>query len=332
MFIRHIRKFSPLTPLLLLCTGLLLWADVLFFPLTAPSQGMHGDAAPLYALLEPLFAAYPRAALWFAFAFMMLQAIWLNQVIIRNDLMDRYSSFTALVYLMLMSSNPEITAMHPVWFANFFLILSIDKILQVYQEKEVRLEVFTSGLLIALAALFYYPAQVFMLLLLIALFIYYVADLRSIMAALIGLVSPFAALLLFYFLTDSLPHGLDALPEKLPWLALDLDKLGPLLLAQVGFISILKVFALLKLLFGYLGDQPIRTRKRFITLVYCFFVALASVALAGEHFLPHLGLLALSMGVILGHFLSTIKKPGRVSLILFLFFALNLAAKLIRFF
>jgi hypothetical protein len=316
MLLKAFEKFRSLTALLFVLTGILLWAEAFmaaspawFYPTENP--------APLYAVLQGVLQQHPRTGFWMALAFLLLQSAYLNYILTSHGLMERYSFLTAIIYLLLMGAGPGMLYMHPVLIANFFLMLGLNQVLRTYNEEMVLIEVFNVGLLIALAGLFYVPALVFFLFLLFSLFIFYIIDLRSILAALLGLATPFFFLALYLFLTDRLPEGLQdpVLPLRLIGPSVTaLPLLYKVFLAYAGLFGLLAFF---RLVFSYIPDKPIRTRKRFWVIVYLMATALLSLGFNEPFREYHLGLVFLPLSAGLAAYLHQLRSrlPGELALL-----------------
>jgi len=188
MLIKTFNKTRPTLYLLLPFLGLLLWLDA--FMLYKQTEVVSISTAPFYTWMAGFLDSYRFLNVTLAFLFLVVQSFLINYVAARHDMLDRSSFLAGFFYMVLMSSSFSLLHLHPVLFANFFLILALDKIFKAYGEEEVFLEVFNVGLLIGLATLFYYPSVFFLLVLAYALMIYYVFSLRGIMAALLGFITP----------------------------------------------------------------------------------------------------------------------------------------------
>ncbi len=299
MLIKRFKKFSPLTVILLLLAGLLLWADA-FMSDHAVAEVIN--PALFYQLLQPLILRFPLTASILAFAFIMIQALVLNQSMINRGMLDRHSLMVSLMYVILMGSHVSLTVLHPVVFSNFFLILALHRIWLVYEEEEVIKEVFNVGLLTAMAGLFFYPALIFLLLNISCLFVFYVISSRSLLAAFIGFGTPFGFTALYYFMTDQLAERWDKMSFSLfylNWWEAEFPLPEKLF---VVFIALLALLALFRLLFSFLPDKPIRMRKRYMVVVHYFFIGAISLVFSGVHFFYHIGLLAVSLSILLAFF------------------------------
>ncbi len=302
MLVRLFKKASWYAPLLLLILGALLWLDVFLYPGQAVAE-MSECSAPLYRLLAGFLIQYPRGAAFFAFCLLLIQVFSINYVATSNAFTDRYSALPGLIYLLLMSSSPAMISLNPILLANLFLIPAMNMLIDVYEEERIAKGLFNSGFLFGLAALFYYPAFVLFLALVASVFIYYIVNPRRVIAAVLGLVTPLAFLLVFYFLRDELLLWYSEFVIVIkPFMILGLE----VTLYQkifIGGIALFSLFAFLHLQITYKAAKPIRARKR-ITLLFLFFlISVSSFILAVSFVHLHYGLLNITLSIALAVYL-----------------------------
>lgn len=329
MLIRIFKQNAPVIPILLLLAGLLLWADGFIFPME-PGAATEGPA-PLFAPLASAFEGLPLLSVITAFVMLMLQVFLVNYMVQANNLLGKPSWLPGFLYLLLMSSDPSLISLHPVLVANLFLIWALARTLAAYSEGDGMVEVFNVGFLIAIAGLFYYPAVVFFLWLLVVLGVYFLLSLRGLAAAFMGFLTPFFFLLTWYYLSGQLAQRTDQIAALYdPFLLFDqpyalFSVIMMLALALISFLSFLKINV------GYVADKPIRIRKRIRVLVYFFVMALASILVVTDRFDVHHGLMMPPLAIAWSVFLLETKRKWVADLMLYFFLALVIAGKVIYF-
>ncbi len=328
MLIQKFRKYQFSTPLVLLLSGLVLWLDG--FILYSRVNISLEEAAPLYNLVGGLFKNYPLLNVSLAFVFLYFQSFMVNQLVTSKNLIDRQSFLPGFLYLVLMSSSFEMLSLHPVLFANFFLIIALNKILEVYDEKDVMLEVFNVGMLISLAGLFYFPALVLFILLIIALGIYFLANLRGVIASLLGFLTPFLFLGVYYYWRDVLALKFEELFSGFGVFHIFRQDFSAFSKVYGVFLVVLAFFAFLSLVFRYLGDKPVRIRKRFTVVLYYFMVSVVSAFFVTHYFDVLYGLFMLPLSIVLAVFFQEIKRNVWAEVLFSLMIFLIVAGKLAR--
>ncbi len=301
MLVGLFRKSHWYTPVLLVVAGSLLWIDSIWHPDRLP---LHADlsSGPLYHLILPLLELSPLVSLLVAFTILIVQVLYINHIATLGEFTDRFSALAALIYLLIMSSTTTMIDVHPVLFANLFLILALNKIFKANQEHLVMVEVFDVGFLTALAGLFYFPAMAIFLLLIMSLFVYYLISMRAILAALFGVLTPFVFLGIYYFMTDKLESQIGAVAIHIEPLKILYG--SPNMFEQVFMltIGIMAMVAFLRLLLIFMPDKPIRMRKRIMVLFLFFVISLISYTIATDYIHIHHGMVAIPLSISLASF------------------------------
>lgn len=326
MLIRYFRKLQPATPVLLFLIGAALWAEVYLYPEPVFFQEVI-NPAPFYKLLQGFIRAHPFVSWVAAYVFLYIQALMINQILTSQGILDKYSFFTSLLYVMLMSADQGLLYLHPVLFSNFFLLFALHKILKAYDEDEAMLEVFNVGVLIALAGLFHYQAWLFMLALIISLFIFYLISLRSFLAAMIGFFTPFLFYVVVLFLWDRLDLNTLEFPFYLAWFGNTIGELSNIKTALIAVAGGLGLLAFFHLVFLHIPDKPIRLRKRLWSLVYFFLVALLSFLFVPSFQAYNVALLFIPLSALLAGFFHQIDRKVIAEVLFTILLGLIIAGK-----
>ncbi len=326
MLIGIFKKAQWYTPLLMMLIGAVLWLDVFIYPSSAIAK-ISDTAGPFFEMLRPMIINNPLISVILSFMLLIVQAIILNHVATSKSFTERYSALPGLLYLVLMCSATVMIAPHPVLFANIFLILALNKLFDVHQEEHVTKQVFNVGLLIAVATLFHYPAIVLFLALIMSIFVYYLVNIRTIMAALIGLLTPFALLALYYFMTDMFVVWITHLTISIePLLVFQLDT-GVYQKAFIAVVALLSGFSFLRLQLIYKSTKPIRIRKRITVLVLFFLSSVASFLVVVNHIYVHYGIMLIPLSMALAVFFYDLRKTRLAEIVFSVLFILILASR-----
>ena len=328
MLIKTFKKSRQFDPFMLMLVALVLWIDAFLF--FGQHQWTVVAPAPLYQPLLVFVNNFPLLQVILAFLFLLVQAFMINHISTSKGLMERHTLLPALIYVVLMSSDFSMLALHPVLIANFFLLLAINKIFDTFSEKDVAIEVFNVGLLVALAGLFYYPAMLFFLLAVIALFVFRVGNIRGILATIIGFLTPLLFLFVFFYVTDQLEQQLDAIFSYTRPFLVFTHTYGYYSQAFLAVLATLAFFSFLNVLFRYGADKPVRIRKRFIVLVWFFAIGLLSALLTTGFFEVHYAMMLIPLSVFIAVFFMEMKKPFWAELSFSLLLLLIIIGKLAR--
>lgn len=182
--------------------GLLLWLPAIGSNYAIAIQ----HEMPFYELFAQFFVNKPLLQLLTAFLLVVAQAFLFNSITEKHELFGKSSYLPALVYIIFFSFTPDALHLHPLLFANFFILLSVDALLNMYRKPNAIGQSFESGLFIAIASLFYFPSILLLLFLLVGLFIMRPFSIREFILVVLGFVFPYVYVIVYYFFIDKLDY------------------------------------------------------------------------------------------------------------------------------
>jgi hypothetical protein len=282
-----------------------LWGEYLF------DFKIYKDAftMPLWSLLESFFTLMPSWLNLLLFcALVSFEAIYLNLLINKYEVLYRNSYLPALFFVLFVSSFPDFQVIHPVHFVNLILLKVFDKIFTMYNPGRAVATIFDCGFLAALAALLYLPALPLLLLLMIAISLLRSFNIREWLVLLIGYSLPFIFLSVYEFWNYELlefwqeliariiqtPDAI-SLPSQIP---------GRVLAAILFFILALALFRLRANY--YKNIIRVRTYQQIQFLF--FLTGIGSFYLSKEMVLVHWLLLAIPVSIWFAYFFVSQKK------------------------
>jgi hypothetical protein len=328
MLIGKFKSKNPLLFFLLVFLAFLLWIDGFLF--SGQTRTQYQSIAPLYNYVYQFANNYPFWSVLLSFLIMIAQAFMFNKVITDKNLVDRNSYLPALTYMVLMSSNFSLFGLHPVWFANFFLIISLNKVFDVFNEDDVFIEIFNVGLLVSLASLFYWPAFLLVILLFASLIVYYIFNIRGILASIIGFATPYLFVALYYFWYDLFWEKLDEIVGFFELIRFSDLKIKIYARVSLLVLSFFSLIALSHIYLRTMHDKTVRIRKRFQILLILLLVTVLSTLLAGEYLSIHHGLVMLPLAAIFAVYFQQSKKVFWYEMLFTLILLLILLGKLAR--
>lgn len=182
--------------------GLLLWLPALGSNYTIAIQ----HEMPLFELFAHFFVNKPLLQLSLAFLLVVAQAFLFNSITEKHELFGKSSYLPALIYVIIFSFTPDALHLHPLLFANFFILLSVDALLNMYRKPNAIGQSFETGLFIAIATLFYFPSILLLLFLLVGLFIMRPFSIREFILILLGFIFPYLYVVVYYFFIGKLDY------------------------------------------------------------------------------------------------------------------------------
>ncbi len=302
-FIKHNRALSIV---ILPIAIIILWLYGFLNPIVPNTE----HAAPLYKLIITGISQYPLLITFISFVLIFIEALLINYIIEKNEIIDTTTYLPALVYIVLMSLQPEMFSLHPIVIANLFILLALHKLMQTYRKEKAYAETFDTGLYISLACLFYIPTLVFIILLWIGLLIIRPFIWREWVISLIGITLPWVYLIFYYFWKEKLDvlqyealyYTLIVPSKSFSTLDLSISNYFQLLVLSITF-----VFTASRFLRDY-SKGTVRLRSNLSLLVYFFIFSIISIIFAPEYTISYLSFLSIPYSILFSSYLLFSKK------------------------
>ena len=141
-----------------------------------------------YAVSSKLLDHY--AENFFVFCASFSSVLVLDFLVSKNKLTQK-SSYEILLYALFLMALPQTMLNNNIVFANFFILLSLRRILSLRSQLDVKKKLFDAAFWIAIAALFYFWSILFILLIYFALFFHSNSNLKEWMIPIVGVVAVF---------------------------------------------------------------------------------------------------------------------------------------------
>ena len=202
MMIRFFKNNNPISYILLSLLTIVLWLPGFFTEQEINvNQGM-----PLYDMLVLPIIHLSFAPTLIAITLIISEAFILNSVINENDILPIQTFLPSLLFILLMSCNKELMALHPILFANFFILFTINKLARSYRKNTAISQAFDAGLFSSIATLFYLPYIILIPVLGIGLQIFRPIIWREWVICALGAIFPYLFVIMYYFWNDSLDY------------------------------------------------------------------------------------------------------------------------------
>lgn len=273
--------------------GLLLWgAGAVHPPAMPPPQG----PVPLYTLLFSWFSGTPYLAMGIGFVLVVVQAIWLNFIVLNHDLVPHNTSLTALLFLLFISLLPSYLTLTPLTLTIPFVLFILQALLKAYNEPQPIELVYTAGFFVALASMFFFPSLLLYCFLLCCLLVYRTMKWREWVSSLIGLATPYLYLVVVYFLSDNIPALTAQYADYLHQVRMGIPSTGPstwILFGLMALFGLLGIWNLLRLN----QEKTVEFRKKGLVFLWLLVWSLLICLLAGPNQLYFPALLSTSLPV-----------------------------------
>lgn len=306
MLIRFIKHNRAVSIIVLPIAMTILW----FYGFIYPVSPITSHAAPLYQFFISLVEGYSFLITLISFILILCEAILINYMVWKNGIIDTTTYLPALVYIVLMSLQPEMFSLHPIIISNLFMLLAVHMLMQTYRKETAYSDTFNAGFFISLSILFYIPSIVFIFLLWIGLIILRPFVWREWVISFIGIILPWIYLVFYYFWNDRL----DMLEYDTLYYAFITPQksfnIYSFTLPESIQAIILVLCALLTAgkLFSDFGKGTVRERSNLLLLFWFFIFSIISIFLAPEYSIPYLSFLSIPFSVFFSSYLLFSQK------------------------
>ena len=257
---------------------------------------------PLFDLAQHLLFSNKWLAAILVFVLSLLMAMGFNNLISEKGVLKYNTVLPASVLIVFVS----IFSFSPVWFAVFFLLFFLNKLLGIYQKERPYAVLFDAAFLLGLSVLIYPPTIFLFPLIYIANLTYSAVGWRNYIIPVLGFISPLLMMACCLFFVDTLPlyieHYLRMLNLFLPSIEISLSEGIFFVLLAILLLSAFKELA------QWFVLKSLRSRKAFILFVaYLLFAFFGFFTIAADG-LQHLMVLAFPTAALVGNYLLFARK------------------------
>ncbi|KAB1063198.1 DUF6427 family protein [Salibacter halophilus] len=185
-----------LAPLIVVVTRLAFFGDVDF-------DHDHWYSTPLYQKVFNWVLFAPWFEWLLATVMVIVQGFLFNAIINARGLLERVNSLPLIAYMIMASFFAEQLYVSPALIANFFLLFSMKKVLELPQQVNTRGKAFDAAFYVGIGSLFYAPALCAFVMVIAGLAYFKSFVWRDYFITLIGAVTPWLFYYAFIYITDA---------------------------------------------------------------------------------------------------------------------------------
>jgi hypothetical protein len=286
--VKFFRSGNPLTVLLLLMYTILVKFYYLLHPSTFLADGSEGLLYDLFVKwIQRVIGSSPYLFTCLAILVLLLQALLITKIVNHQRLFAKPTYLPAMSYMLFTSLLEGWNVFSPALLVNLVMLWVFSSITLLYTRTSARDVVFNIGFALGVCSLFYFPAVVFCLLLLLSLLIMRPFRLAEWIIAVLGLICPLYLLGTYLYLTDQW-----SLFTKIPRMGINFPIIGDYKVWGAMVTSIFFFILGWLLLQSTIKKMLIQGRKIWSVLIVYVFVAMV-VPFFNVHFLPSYWLLAI---------------------------------------
>lgn len=293
-------------------SGLVLWGRSFFEPPPMPAPGSY---VPLYSLLYSWISALPVLQVILGYILVVAEAVILNRLLYNHNIVQKNSSLSGFIFIILISCYPEFLTLQPVTIALFFLLLVLDQLFKSYTRQEALDLIYSAGFLTAAGSLFYFPVILFFFFILISFVIFRSLKWRLPVSCLFGLLTPYLFLFVFYFWFDKLATGIKEYQVMLSFNA-DIKVLkAPGYIALSSFL-VLGYFYTLVYGLRSRAEKTIEKKRKNLLVNWMVFFVVVSCPFSSNLLKYHIELAFITFSGLVAFYLLQIRKTFWQELIL----------------
>jgi len=315
MFISIFKNNQALSILILSIIMIVLWIPAFQGTSSIP----FNNTMPLYEFYIRSVNNIPYFHNVMALIMVVSEAILLNFILNKFEIMVKKTVLPAIFYCLLMSCCKPLTHFYPLLFSNFFIMLALLKICLSYRVEEAFSTIFDASFFIATASLFYFPSIIIYPLIWVTLIVIRPFIWREWIISLIGLFLPYLFVVVYYFWTDKVNF---LLYDKIFFPSS--DSLLSLSSQRESFIAVGAILLLFILLSTstILRGWPVNTilsRNFLVVLFWLFGLSLLSYSMSPVFKINYLAVAAIPLAVFISNYFLMTKRK-RIAEIIFILF------------
>lgn len=266
---------------------------------------------------------FPLLASLLAYVSVVLTGFLYNYIINEHEFLPKRTYLPGLFYCVLMSSSPALFQYHPVIFANLFITLMFNSLLNTYRQTLAFKSVFEAGLFLGIASLFYFPVALLFPLLLVSLVVFRPFIWKEWLIIVLGFVFPYLYVLTYYFWNNSIAlFWQDKVLYPIFYGSHDWHffiENRPVLWMLLGFT----LLALVRLSTTF-DTQKLKAKKGFTILFWMLPVSCLTILISPAISMLSLSVVAVPAAVIIANYFFTIKKEWVAGLLLWIIYLTEL--------
>jgi hypothetical protein len=148
-----------------------------------------------------------------AYLLLFIQAVTLNSFINEHKLFPSNSFLIAFAYLLITSMVPEWNTISPGLIINTIMVSVLPSMMSLYHNQKVKGLLFNIGFGFGICSFIYFPSVYLVILIIIALALFRPVQITEWLVTIIGVLTPFYFLLIYFFVWDQWQR----VNEIIPW-------------------------------------------------------------------------------------------------------------------
>lgn len=283
-----------------------LWFKSIMNPALFPFYSGE-DMMLLYQPINALIGERTIVSDIFALLFIILLAFLILKLNVQYTFIRVRTVLPSILFILITSGLHELHAMHPVYPAALFLILTVDRIFNAYDKEVIHSNAFEAGIFLAIGSLFYLNLVFFFPFLWIGFIILkQKVNWREFILTTLGFIFPWLAALTYYAAMGQTDELMVTLKSNLSLHQSFLKGNLPIQI-YMGFLVLLTLLASFLILSQYDGKK-ISSRKYFKAFFWIFLISCILIAANPAASQEIIILLAIPLTYLISNYLIYMKR------------------------
>jgi hypothetical protein len=273
MILKLFRGTGPGVVMIILLSAVGVWMSAFLHPHIS-SAIYDANPMPLYGLLKSLIGKSEIAGVLFSFTMLMIISFFLVNFNTTVFFINERTFLPAIIYILISGFYPEYQMINPVLPSVFLLLIAVRRVMDSYRKNGLAYNFFDAAFLISTGSLFYANMIWFGLLIIIGIVILRTGNVKEIILAIFGLVTPL-------IITAGVWYGLgrdmfelfeianqNLFDEAVSYTFSRESVAGLVIIGIIGLIS-------LSFLLSVINSKKIKSRKTFTILIWILVISLS---------------------------------------------------------
>lgn len=292
-----------------------LWLNAFFMP---PGMPVPEGPVPLYSFIYFLFSDNHFLATVTGFIIVLAETYWLTRILNQHELVLKNSSLSALVFLLLLSFLPGQLTLNPINISLGLMMLILYNLLISYNKPEHLDRIFAAGFFTSIASLFYMPFLLWFGFVIISFIVFRAGNWRAWMAVMLGLLTPYLYLAVWYFWNDVLFTRMMAYPQYFGHIRFFPATIHTDFIILTGLTLLLSLWGLFSYTRG--PEKTVEIRAKSTIMMWTLVFTLISFIYAGSMTIYHPALAMPAIAMVITGTLTNLKKRKLAEVVMLCYF------------
>lgn len=307
MFLRVFKDTGPGVILLIAITLVGIWISSVLNQQLHPRFIYETDPMPMYGILKAVIHNNHTWGVIISFLIVCVMTILMVTFNTKVFFISERTFLPALFYVLCGGLFPDQQLLNPVLPASVFLMLAVMRIMDSYHIRGTAYNYFDAGILISTGSLFFANLIWFGFLVIIGIALLRTGNLKEIVIAILGLLTPYLITFGIYYVIGKDPAALMEILKQNLYAKVSVYPFQSLTIVSLLFVIALTVIGIMNMM-KHMNTKKIKSRKTFSLLLWTFFISVAVYILMPSASVEMIWLTAIPVSYFMTHYFVFVRK------------------------